>query len=250
MNRINDLVDDELQLGQFAPNTELADTATPGGELPHCLFLPQHYEVNYSYPLIVWLHGADDDERQVNRIAPLVSLRNYAAIGPRGTVACQQAGYRWSQKMEHIAAAEERVFKSIRIASRWLNIASTRIYLAGYGCGGTMALRLALANPGRFAGVLSIGGGLPTTLRPLARFDELRGTKVFLATGRHSDEYPEAAVCRDLRLMHAANMAVNLRQYPTGDDVTTDMLADMNRWIMEQIATATPVASDEHSHRR
>ncbi len=250
MNRINDLLDDEPQIGQFAANTGLADSAASSGELPHCLFLPQHYEANYAYPLIVWLHGPDDDERQVNRIAPLVSLRNYAAIGPRGTIACHRAGYRWSQKIEHIAAAEERVFRSVRIARRWLNIAPGRIYLAGYACGGTMALRIALANPGRFAGVLSIGGGLPTGQRPLARFNEVRGLNVFLATGRHSQGYPESAVCRDLRLMHAANMAVNLRQYLTGDDVTTDMLADMNRWIMEQIATAMPIESDEHSHRR
>ena len=50
------------------------------------LFAPMHYESNYAYPLIVWLHGANDDERQLKRIMPFVSLRNYVAVSPRGTV--------------------------------------------------------------------------------------------------------------------------------------------------------------------
>ena len=256
MNRIQNLLDDELETSLFAPPLAAAlGAASDSGENPHCLFTPQHYERNYAYPLIVWLPGPDDDERQVNRILPLVSLRNYAAVGPRGTVACGtvargEGGYAWSQQAEHIAIAEERVLRGVRIAKRWLNIAPQRIYIAGYDCGGTMALRLALANPGLFAGVLSIGGGLPSTLRPFAQLHELRRMNVFLASGRHSQQYPERDVCRDLRLFHAAGMSVNLRQYPCGDDVTTDMLSDMDRWIMEQINAVVPVTSDEHSHRQ
>jgi hypothetical protein len=43
-------------------------------------------------------------------------------------------------------------------------------------------------------------------------------------------------------------MSLNLRLYPCGDDVTTDMLADMDRWIMEQLATQHPAAQDQPSH--
>ncbi len=249
MNRIQNLLDD-VQTCPFATPPEAVFTpASDSIENPHCLFTPQHYERNYAYPLIVWLHGPDDDERQVNRVLPLVSLRNYVSVAPRGTIACPEGGYAWSQQAEQIALAEERVFRGISLARRWLNVASRRIYIAGYDCGGTMALRLALRHPGTFAGVLAIGGGLPGTLRPFARLHELRGMNIFLATGRHSQLYPERDVCRDLRLFHSAAMSVNLRQYPCGDDVTTDMLADMDRWIMEQINAAAPVTRDQHSHR-
>ena len=67
----------ELAGGRFS--------ATP--DAGHALFAPLHYESNYAYPLIVWLHGANDDERQLKRIMPFVSLRNYVAVSPRGTVA-------------------------------------------------------------------------------------------------------------------------------------------------------------------
>ena len=107
---------------------------------------------------------------------------------------------------------------------------------------------IALNEPRRFAGVLSIGGEFPTTLRPLAQLREARRLKVFLATGRQSRNYPEHEVCRHLRLMPAAGISLNLRLYPCGDDVTTDMLADMDRWIMEQVASGQPVACDQPSY--
>lgn len=256
MNRIQDLLDDEPEISPFTlPLATAWDSTGDREQQPNCLFTPQHYEANYAYPLIVWLHGPNDDQRQVNRILPLVSLRNYAAVGPRGTVSFQedrslaQGGYAWSQEKSHIIRAEARVFRAIRLAQRWLNVAPRRIYLAGYDCGGTMALRIALANPGAFAGVLSIGGGLPTTQRPFARLHELRGLNVFLATGRQSQVYCESQVCRDLKLFHSAGMSVNLRQYPCGDEVTTEMLADMDRWIMEQMSAAEPITSDQPTHR-
>lgn len=217
----------------------------------HCIFTPLHYERNYAYPLIVWLHGSQDDERQVTRVMPHISTRNYVAVGPRATVACggDYDGYRWSQSARHIALAHERVVSAIAAARRWLNICPQRIYLAGLGSGGTMAFRLALAQPQEFAGVLSFGGAFPESQRPLGQLAAARRLRVFLATGRDSEEYPEAAVCEHLRLFHSAGMSVHLRQYPCGDDLLTNMLADMDRWIMDHIASAQGVPASEPSTR-
>jgi hypothetical protein len=37
----------------------------------------------------------------------------------------------------------------------------------------------------------------------------------------------------DLRLLHCAGFSLALRLYPEGDELTTVMLSDVNRWIME-----------------
>ena len=62
----------------YSPSTRGTDCA---------LFAPLHYEKNYAYPLIVWLHGPGGDEGQLKRIMPCISTRNYAAVAPRGTAA-------------------------------------------------------------------------------------------------------------------------------------------------------------------
>jgi phospholipase/carboxylesterase len=255
MNRIQQFVDDDRDrsLATRPAQSIAGKSGAPHIELEgcHCIFTPKHYERNYAYPLIVWLHGPDDDERQVTRVMPHVSDRNYVAVGPRATVAAQApaVGYLWEQSVAEIEHAQRRVAGAIAAVRRWLNIASRRIFLAGYGAGGTMALRLALSRPEAFAGVLSFGGPFPQSLRPLANYASARRLKIFLASGREARDYPQDQVCRDLRLFHAAGMTVCLRSYPGGDDLTTCMLADMDRWIMEQVAPQ-PVSQDECSRRK
>ena len=69
MNRIQYLVEDEAELFWSAAPTPNGPAAAPSdGEAPHCLFTPQHYERNYAYPLLVWLHGPGDDERLARQL--------------------------------------------------------------------------------------------------------------------------------------------------------------------------------------
>ena len=52
----------------------------PTKDVTHSVFVPLHYEANYSYPLLVWLHGPGDDERQLKKIMPLISMRRYPGL--------------------------------------------------------------------------------------------------------------------------------------------------------------------------
>jgi phospholipase/carboxylesterase len=222
---------------------------------PHVIFAPLHYEPGYSYPLIVWLHGRGSDERQLPRIMPLVSMRNYVAVALRGIqTGPNQLGrerYDWLQTEDHIQQAEQRVFDSIELATRTHNISSRRVFLVGFDSGGTMALRLAMSHPSRFAGVISLCGALPTGRALFSDLAAARRLGMFLATGRTSRDYAATQVCQDLRLLHTAGLSVTLRQYPCGHELQPQMLSDVDRWIIEQIAppAAPGVQSDaEWSH--
>lgn len=209
--------------------------------LPHATFAPMHYEAGYAYPLLVWLHGTASNEHELRHIMPLVSMRNYVAIAPRGTWTDPRHRRRfgWRQTSETIEAAELQVSECISLAERRFNINADRIYLVGHGSGGTMALRVAWNEPERFAGVVAINGPLPTCQSPLRRVNELRHVPCFLATSRESRAYPASRVCRDLRLLHTAGCTVALRQYPGGDGLTNKMLSDLNCWLMELVCGAT-----------
>ncbi len=245
MNRIRKLFD-ELDGAAFGSSMfEGAPPSNVGQDIGLALFSPLHYEPNYAYPLVVWLHGPGDDERQLRTVMPLVSMRNYVGAAVRGTAPLGPpgAGFAWLQSEPHIRLAEERVLAAVAAAGQRFNVAPSRVFLAGFDCGGTMALRVACQNPDRFAGVLSMGGEFPLGHAPLSRLAEVRRLAVLLATGRDSDRYPPERVCENLRLYYAAGMSIHLRQYPVGQDLTTEMLADMDRWIMEQIASPTTAGS-------
>src|SRR5439155_1620708 len=42
----------------------------PRHDSPQCLLAPVHYERNYAYPLVVWLHAPGNDEREIKQIMP------------------------------------------------------------------------------------------------------------------------------------------------------------------------------------
>jgi phospholipase/carboxylesterase len=240
----------DVQSGQFT--TSCQDTV-------HSLFAPLHYTPGYSYPLIVWLHGPGSDERHLVRVMPMVSMQNYLAVAPRGTLISvagsppmlEEEHFGWQQAEEQVQQAEQRIFDSIDIVAWKFHVHQRRIFLAGFDCGGTMAFRVAMNHPDRFAGVLSLGGEFPRGRAPLAKLTEARRLPVFLAAGRHSASYTPTAVCEDLRLLHAAGLSITLRQYPCGQELTPQMLGDMNRWIMEQINSTgvpTPESDVQQSH--
>lgn len=219
-------------------------TLSRGGS-PYTLFAPLHYEPNYAYPVVVWLHGDGGDERQLLRVMPHISMRNYVAVGVRGGIPCQgRRGYEWQQSDSSILAAETRVLEGISAAAQKFHINPGRIFLAGHETGGTMAYRLALRSPNMFAGALSAGGRFPLGQMPLVNLHQLHDLPLFLAFCRDSDIYSSDELCEELPLFHAAALKVAIRQYPCGDELTTQMLADMDAWMMEQV-TGIPSHPEE-----
>ncbi len=203
---------------------------------PYSTFAPIHYEPGYAYPLIVWLHDNGGNEQELRQVMPLVSMRNYVAIAPRGTVEGRTSGrYGWRQNGDAIEAANSRILDCINVAKDRFNIHPDRIFIIGRGAGGTMAVRTAWNAPDHFAGVVTMNGPLPTQLSPMRRVNELRQVPCMLTTSRDSEFYPSDAVCRDLRLLHVAGCTVAMRQYPGDGDLTNNMLSDLDHWLMDLV---------------
>jgi phospholipase/carboxylesterase len=239
---------DSLSTGTKALNFCAGGVIYPAtGDDTHAVFAPLHYEPNYGYPLVVWLHGAGDSEQQLRRVMPFISLRNYVSVAPRGTrivprIGRPDRGYDWQQAGEHIEEAHDRIQCAIAAAHRRFNVRSDRVFLVGHECGGTMAYRIGMRRPSEFAGILSLGGPFPTHGAPLAELNAARQLSLFVAACRQSGYYPTEQVCNDLRLFHCAGMSITLREYPGEDGLTPQMLADVDRWIMDQIASPPALA--------
>ena len=224
-------------------NTQVADTL--GMEkweesdlrhqgLEYRLLGPVGYEKNYAYPLVIWLHGPGDDERQVVNIMRHVSLQNYVSVAPRGPrVEASGCTYTWSQDDFSVSRARQHVHECVAIASERYHLHHDRIFIAGLQTGGTMALRLALAEPECFAGAISIGGAFPLGCNALLRYQAAQSLPLLTMRGLESETYTESDFCEELRIFHAAHLRVHCRHYLAGDELTVPMLKDMNSWLME-----------------
>jgi phospholipase/carboxylesterase len=204
-------------------------------------FLPTGYEPNYPYPLLVFLHGQGGSEEQVLRLAPRLSRRNYVCIAlrgphvlgirPDGRPSCS-----WGPEGDDDPLVEEYVFRAVEQTRRHYHVHSERIYLAGFHEGASLAYRLGLLFPERFAGIVSLNGALPRHGRPLLRLPEVRKLRVLIGHGIANAVVPLSMARQDYRVFYAAGMPVSLITYPTTHRIHPDMLRGIDRWVMEHIA--------------
>lgn len=212
---------------------------------PHCVFAPIHYEPGYAYPLIVWLHGSHSSELELQQVMPLVSVRNFVGIAPRGTrrTSKNRRVFGWRQTADEVADACQHVRECLDIARGRFHVHPERIFVAGRGDGGTMALRVGMEHPELFAGAISLGGRVPRGGNAFRRINAARRLPLMLSVSPTTEEFTNKQVMDDLRLLHCGGFSLSLRLYPEGDALTDTMFADLNVWLMESFCPTAVSAS-------
>lgn len=210
-------------------------------------FLPLHYTPTYAYPLIVWFHSNGFNENQIESVMPHISLRNYVGIGIRGTRAADTMGHRfdWHTSPAAVVSAHDATCEAVDEAMRRFCIHPSRVVLAGYREGGTMAQRIALRDPEKFAGVISLGGRIPTG--GMNNFTQLRRRRLPMLWqwGERNPQYTEDNVKSDCRLTMSIGADVELRQYPDDDEMNTAVLSDIDEWIMRRIVAGSSISDSQ-----
>jgi phospholipase/carboxylesterase len=206
--------------------------------LPVRTFLPSGYEPNYAYPLLVFFHGHGGSEEQILRLAPRLSRRNYICIGLRGLHMLEprpdgRPAFAWDSDAVLDAVLEDYVFQAVEQTRRNYHVHSERIFLAGVCEGTSLAYRLGLQFPERFAGVISLNGSLPRHRGPLFRLPQARQLRVLIGHGIANARVPLGSAREDCRSLYIAGLSVRMHTYPATHRLHPDMLRDINRWIME-----------------
>src|SRR5436190_8928754 len=240
-------------------------TAGGASSLVETRFIPQRYEPNYPYPLLVLFHGRGGDEQQLIHSMPALSWRNYVGLGLRGpeTVSRygQVVGHGWGHAFarpdrasagharpesevdalrrrlhggapDPVDVVEEGVFAAVRQARRTLHIHSERIFLVGCGEGAAVAYRLGLSYPERFAGVVALNGWIPGGFRPLGRLKACRELRILVVHGEWNARVPVRSARRDVATLRAGGLRVAFQSYPCAHRLTSPMLADVDTWLI------------------
>ncbi|MFM7929891.1 MAG: hypothetical protein ACKO9Q_19470, partial [Pirellula sp.] len=130
--------------------------AGPSISYPHRLFVPEHYESAYDYPLFVWLHSDHSSEYELDHVMHSLSLRNYVGVALRGNRLSDRSEqvFRWGSNLTDYALNEECIFHAIDEIASSMSIDRNRIFLGGFGKGATLAQWVGLRNPEQVAGVI------------------------------------------------------------------------------------------------
>lgn len=219
--------------------------------LADAVFVPESYEPNYAYPLIIWLTDTATRQYELCRVMPQISTRNYFGV----SLPCvQESVHEWDISNSNSETAfdalplpgldplERRLFDTVAKMRSSYHIHTERIYLAGFDGAATAALKIGLSHPEWFAGVAAISGEMPRTPLLLSRLPELRRMRVFLGAGSN-DSRSLTDLRRAGRLLHTAGLRVCSRMYDAGREVIRPMLQEIDRWVMQDICQPQPVSA-------
>lgn len=205
------------------PRHRLPTTAGPD------VFIPQGHEPGYHYPLLIWLPdpAVRPTSFDLARVMARVSLRNFVAVGIASS-----------------ADREAAVWRAVDGVRRQIAVHPRRIYLVGVNAGGTDVLRIACRHPDAFGGAVSLGGVFPLDEGAFGRLADVRRLPMLVCSHRDANPAAASALDRTLRLFHAAGSMLAVRIYPERDPLSPTVLADVNRWVMEDVCGAVePVAA-------
>jgi len=194
---------------------------------PKAVFVPEGYEPNYAYPLVIWFHDAGETERTLHRLMPNVSDRNAVGLALRGERS-SGGGFDWAP-----AEGEDRekaLVGAIRGLRREYHVHTERVILAGRGTGAAAAAEMFFSRPEWFGGLAVFDLPAEALAVDLTPKDELAGKPVLL----------------DLPLCHLGHGREGAsRLAASGLDVTfrhtrstglgPEALRHLNRWLMAAV---------------
>ncbi len=133
-------------------------------EMGYLLYLPEDYEKQEAWPLLVFLHGVGERGDNLQRVA-IHGPPKLIAAGkdfPFIVVSPQCPSNQWWEPTELVALLDE--------IERTCKVDADRVYLTGLSMGGFGTWRLAAYVPQRFAAIAPIcGGGEPYWGRQIAQ---------------------------------------------------------------------------------
>lgn len=266
MSRLQNLLKARLAFREAHSEIEVSNefAAPPSLGFPHRLFVPEHYEPKYAYPLVIWLHSDHSSEYELDSVMQSLSVRNYVAIAPRAHRVSKHNArlFRWGTQIADLAIAEDFVMDAIQEVSESVSIHPDRIFVAGFGTGGSVAQWLGLRHPHRFAGAISINGPFPKTKRALSHWKGARQVPVLFMQGADSDTCSVDATIDTMQLAHTAGLNYRFVRFqvesgvdshdidslrvPASGSLDVEMLRTANRFMMSLVTgTEMPLTAPE-----
>ncbi|MGQ0635100.1 MAG: hypothetical protein ACT4QC_10845 [Planctomycetaceae bacterium] len=190
------------------------------------IFVPEFYEPNYAYPLVVWLVPPEEPSGSLRRLMRRLSDRNYLGLALTASAELTEAA----------------VCEAVGSLGRRWNLHTERIYLAGQGPLATRALRLAMARPEWFQGVIALLPQFDRLPRLLDRFDAVRGRRAFLAENACDATQGTAVLPQLQRLLWSAGLSVAACRCESSEPFDSNLLRAINEWLISGIEQPEPVA--------
>ena len=210
---------------------------------------------------VIWLHGLGADAHDFEPAVPMLDLgpeRPVRYVFPNAPVRpvtinggmAMRAWYDIVGLDGGLREAESDVrevagpIRELIERERARGLRASRIFLAGFSQGGAMALFTGLRYPQPLAGILALSCYLPVAASLEAEMTEAgREVPIFMAHGTADPVVPVTLGRKSYAVLQAAGCNVSWHSYPMQHAVIPEELADIRRFLGQQITADDPARS-------
>jgi len=230
---LQELLHEQQQLKDVKPAAE-------SSEWPVSIHVPERYEENYAYPLIVWFHDDGKHEGQLESVMQAISPQNYCGLGIQGNQTlvpdCQ---FGWSQELLDYGAVPLRDLLSVTIRRlrQAFHIHSERIFLAGSGTGADVALQQLCQVPEWYAGAVLLNPTCGTKAMDTLESATLREKSLLWAVSESSTNEQLADNVEAVQLLRMSGVQPEVRVTDAVIDPESSDVRFLDHWILSKTSS-------------
>jgi len=220
-------------------------TGSSGFNMPYRLFIPDNYDPNQSYPIVVGLHGsggAGNDNMsqlylQATTWAHPNSQTHYPSfvLAPQAPATSPGGPWVWGKGSgDPLVDSMVAFFELLDAIEAEFNIDTNREYITGLSMGGAGTWAALLAQPDRFAAGVPVSGGLVNT--DLAHM--IADIPLWMFHGTNDPIVPVSHSRKMRNALVAAGGSPRYTEFPYGHDnlmwEETYINPPLHRWLFSQ----------------
>ncbi|MGQ9549679.1 MAG: alpha/beta hydrolase [Roseiflexus sp.] len=193
-------------------------------------------------PMITLFHGYGSNEEDLFGLTPYLDPR-FLVLSVRAPLMLAPGMYAWFEigftADGRIAVDDVQARHAAQITTQFVEQATraygtdrSRVIVAGFSQGGTMAALTALTRPNLVAGAAVLSGIVPSSIiDELPDREALVGKPFLVVHGTH-DQVVSIAHGRASRdFLNRLGVALTYREYPMAHEISLDVLLDLTEWL-------------------
>ncbi|MCK8502795.1 MULTISPECIES: alpha/beta hydrolase [Myxococcus] len=203
-----------------------------GGARDGLVYVPRTYRPEQPAPLMLLLHGAKGNARQMlQALAPVAESEGFLLVIP------ESRGVTWDHKLATGGADLDFIDMALaRVFSRYA-VAPERVSVSGFSDGASYALSLGILNGDVFSRIVAFAPGFVDAAEP-------RGVpRVFIAHGDADQAIPVEEGRRIGAELRSAGFDVRFHEFTGGHSIPADVAQAAARWLREPNPPADSPAS-------
>ena len=211
-----------------------------GSGLQYITIVPDEYDSDSAYPLVIMLPGFGANMQDLAGLAPAINDTGYVYACPNAPIPFElgpgQTGFGWMTPRgggtpEETANSEQLLSDFFDTVFEQFNVMPGQALLLGFSQGGGMTYRCGLGRADKFAGLAALSATLPDSDELLARLPSERKQPIFIAQGRYDQMVSEDTAHSAKTFLENNGYSPDFHLYDMGHEISGEELGDLVPWM-------------------